>query len=337
MKEAPMKAVCVTAERTLELRDVPAPTEPPPGYLLVDIQAAAINHGDKTFLKMPQAAGNALATRVHDVWGASASGKVVAVGTGVPASYAVNQSVAIYRSLQRELPVLGMWCERVQVPYLTCLSLPDHVEAKRYGGSLVNVFTAYAFLEEAIADGHRGVIATAGSSATGQALAAFARRRRVPAILLVRTPEARAELRRQGIEHVIVTQGDFLAELGQRAADLGATAVFEGVGGELVSRIAPVLPMNAVVSFYGFLAGPAPMSIPSVLFMTKNLTLKRFSNFESRAVREAARLESALEDMASCINDPLFETRIGQEFRLDQFEAAMDYQGRSGAKAVFTL
>lgn len=331
-----MQAVCVTADRTLELREIAAPTEPPPGYLLVDIEAAAINHGDKTFLKMPQAAGNASATRVHDVWGASATGKVVAVGTGVPASYA-GRSVAIYRSLQRDQPILGLWCERAQVPYLTCLPLPEHVEAKRYSGSLVNVFTAYAFLEQAMSEGHRGVIATAGSSATGQALAAFAWRRGVPAILLVRTLDAKAELQRRGIEHVIVTQEGFLAKLGSLAAELGATAVFEGVGGELVSQIAPVLPMNSTVSFYGFLAGPAPVSVPSVLFMMKNLTLKRFSNFESVIVRNAAILDAALHDMASCIGDPLFETRVGQEFRLDQFEEAMRYEGRSGTKAVFTI
>ena len=331
-----MQALCATAKRTLELRDVPTPTEPPPGYLLVDVQAAAINPGDKTFLKAPQAAGNATATRLHDVWGASAAGRVVAVGTGVPADYAVGRSVAIYRSLQRDSPILGLWCERAQVPFLTCLLLPDHVEAKRYSGSLVNVVTAYAFLEEASGEGHKGVIATAGNSATGQALAVFARRRGVPAILLVRSPEAREELQSHGIEHVIVTREGLLAELGSLAAKLGATAVFEGVGGELISRVAPVLPMNSTVYFYGFLAGPAPVSIPSVLFMTKNLTLKRFSNFEIATVRDAAKLEAALKDIRSCIDDPLFQTHTGQEFRLDHVEAAMSYEGRSGAKAVFT-
>ncbi len=61
------------------------------------------------------------------------------------------------------------------------------------------------------------------------------------------------------------------------------------------------------------------MSIPSVLFMMKNLTLKRFSNFESAIVRDVAKLEAVLQDMASCIGEPLFETRVGQEFGLNQF------------------
>lgn len=329
-----MKAICVTPERSLELRDIPTPTEPPPGYLLVDIEASAINHGDKTFLKTPLAAGSALAPRSYDVWGASASGRVVAVGAGVPPGYA-GRAVAIYRSLQRDQPVIGLWCERAQVPYRTCLLLPERVQAKAYSGSLVNVMTAYAFLQEVTTEGHGSVIVTAGNSATGLALAALARRRRIPAILLVRTPAAKAELQRRGIEHVMINQEDSLNELTDLAARLNATAIFDGVGGELVTHIAPLLPMNSTVYFYGFLAGAAPISLPSMLIMRKNLTLRRFSNFESATVRDAEKLDAALEALQSCIDDSLFETRIGQEFRLDQFDAAMSYEAVPGAKAVF--
>ncbi len=328
-----MKAVCVTEGRALELRDIPTPTEPPPGYLLVDIEAAAINHGDKTFLKAPLAAGNSPAMRLHDVWGASASGRVVSVGAGVPAAYA-DRSVAIYRSLRRDLPIIGMWCERAQVPWLTCLPLPDHVPAKAYCGSLVNVVTAYAFLEQIVAEGHGGVIATAGDSATGRALAALARRRGLSAILLARTSEAKAALNRLGAEHILVAQDGYLPALEALAARLGATAVFDGVGGALVSDIAPVLPMNSTVYFYGFLAGASPVSLSSAVFMMKNLTFRRFSNFESSTVRDEAKLTAALEDLESCIGDPLFHTRIGQEFRLDQIDAAMAHEATPRAKAV---
>lgn len=328
-----MKAICVTEQRDLEVRDIPTPSEPPPGYLMVDIAAAAINHGDKTFLKMPQAAGNPFAARLHDTWGASAAGRVVAVGADVPAGYADRQ-VAIYRSLQRQLPVLGLWCERALVPYLCCLPLPDDVPAAAYSGSLVNVVTAYAFLEEAAGEGHRGVIVTAGNSATGLALAALARRRGMETILLVRTPAARVASRQQGIEHVLVIGEGLPAELADLAATLGTTAVFDGVGGELISRIGPVLPMNSTVYCYGFLAGPAPISLPSVLFMMKNLTLKRFSNFESATVLDPVKLKAALDDLQTCIDDPLFQTRVGREFPLDRIDAAMGYEAVPGAKAV---
>jgi hypothetical protein len=72
---------------------------------------------------------------------------------------------------------------------------------------------------------------------------------RLPAILLVRTPAAKAELQRRGIEHVVVNQEGFLSELADLAARLGATAIFDGVGGELVTGIAPILPMNSTIYF----------------------------------------------------------------------------------------
>ena len=93
-----MKAICVTNVRGLEVREVPEPRDPPPGHLVVRGEAAAINHGDKTFLKRPEAARPTLARSLHDIWGASAAGEVVVAGPGVPDGY-VGRRVAIYRSI----------------------------------------------------------------------------------------------------------------------------------------------------------------------------------------------------------------------------------------------
>jgi NADPH:quinone reductase len=328
-----MKAICVTASRELEVRDIPTPNEPAPGHVLVDMDASAINHGDKTFLRMPNAAGNALALGPHGVWGASGAGRVVAIGAGVPADYAGKQ-VAIYRSLDRSPESVGLWCERAHVPYTACVILPDHVRARDYCGSLVNVMTAYAFLEEIAEAGHKGVIVTAGNSATGYALACLARSRKVSAIFLVRTEAAREALRRSGAEHVLITSEGFTDTLGALSAELGATAVFDGVGGDLLGKIAPSLPMNSTIYLYGILGGAAPVSIQSVLFMMKNLTIRRFSNFESRTVKERERLVAALKALEGVIDDPMFATKIGKTFRYDQIEQAMTYESRDGAKAV---
>jgi len=328
-----MRAICVTPGRELEVRDIPTPTAAAPGHVLIDVEASAINHGDKTFLRMPTAAGNALPMGQNDVWGASGAGRVIALGAGVPAEYKDSQ-VAIYRSLSRSPQSLGLWCERAHVPYTTCLILPEDVRARDYCGSLVNVITAYAFLEEIVEAGHKGVIVTAGNSATGHALAALARSRKLPAIFLVRTEAARETLGRLGAEHVIVTREGFTDTLGALSAKLGTTAVFDGVGGDLLTSIVPVLPMNSTVYFYGFLGGAVPVSIQSVLIMMKNLTLKRFSNFESRTVKDHDRLVSALKAFEGVIHDPVFRTRIGQEFPLDQIERAMAYEALKGEKAV---
>ena len=314
-----MKAICVDENRDLQLREIEAPLAPPPGYVTVRIAAAAINPGDKTFLKAPGAAGGMFGNRLEDVWGASAAGTVIEAGEGVPEHYK-DRKVAIYRSLQLDQAVLGLWCETALVPYLTCLPLPESVDARDYSGSLVNVATAYAFLEQAAAEGHRGIVVTAGGSATGRAVVELARRRGVPAVVITRDWSSTP---------------DFLRELEQTAADLGATAVFDGVGGSLISRILPALPRKSSLYCYGFLDRAEPVTFHSSLLMMKDLTIRRFSNFESPTVRDPRKLAAMLADLEGCIEDPAFRTKLGRIFDLADFDAAMQYAAAHGAKPVF--
>ena len=328
-----MKAICVTEARELEVRNVPTPTEAPSGHLLIEVEASAINHGDKTFLKMP-AATTGLNTSLYDVWGASAAGRVLSAGADVSAGY-VGRKVAVYRSLTPSAQTVGLWAERCVVPFTSCVMLPEELSAIDYSGSLVNVITAYAFLEAIAAEGHTGVIVTAGASATGLAIAALARRKGMPVLFLVRSQHAGEQLRALECDHVLVTSDDdFDAKFEQLAEELKTTAVFDGVGGELITRIAPRLPRNSTVWFYGFLAGAAPVSVPSLTFMAKNLTMKTFSNFNSATVRDAAKLRQALASLQTQVADPLFRTKVGKTFRLDQIGEAMAYEAQPGAKAV---
>ncbi|RFU49717.1 alcohol dehydrogenase catalytic domain-containing protein [Paraburkholderia sp. DHOC27] len=330
-----MKAICVTATRDLEVRDVTAPTEAAAGHVVIQMAASAINHGDKTFLKRPASVGAALPPVQHDVWGASGAGTVIAIGDGVPARY-LGRQVAVYRSLGRSTQSIGLWSEQAQMPYTNCLILPDHVAALDYSGSLVNVMTAYAFIEEIVAAGHRGIIVTAGHSATGNAMAALARQRNLPVIFLVRTDAARDALHAAGVEHVIVTHEGYTTTLAERAAQLGTTAVFDGVGGRLLSEVATALPVNSTIWCYGFLDAASPMAFPTALVMGKNLVIRRFSNFDSATVRDRSKLEAALEALEKVIDDPLFRTRVGATFAYEQIEAAMAYEGAGGVKAVLT-
>jgi NADPH:quinone reductase-like Zn-dependent oxidoreductase len=317
-----MKAVCVKPDRSLEVRDVPTPTAPPEGHVLVRMAASAINHGDHTFLKMRSLLG--LPSSRHDIWGASGAGRIVAVGPGVPTGFAGRQ-VAIYRSLSAILSseTIGLWSEMAQVHHLSCLILPDHVAAEDYSGSLVNLVTAYAFLRQAVEDGHRGIVATAGNSATGRALAEFARRETIPVVSVVRSPTARGELERLGASHVLdATDPKFERDFEALAEKLRATAVFDGTGGQPLARILPVLPKGSTIYCYGFLAG-APVPLPTALLVTKNLVLKGFSNFASATVQDPARLADALTAISALADHPAFRTRLGERFSLDQIDAAM--------------
>jgi NADPH:quinone reductase len=327
-----MKAVCVTPDRKLEARNITRPETPPAGHLLVQMESSAINHGDISFLARGLATAMSMGAR--EVWGASGVGRVIAVGDGVSDTYA-GRTVAVYRSLRPTPETIGLWSERVVVHPLSCLILPDSVRARDYSGSLVNMITPYAFLEQMTEEGHKGVVVTAGGSATGNALEVLARRRGIPTLHLVRTEAAKHELQALGITSALVTSDpDFERDFAARAGELGATAVFDGIGGELIGRIIPHLPANATVYGYGFLGGNTPLGVTSLQVMLKNLTIKRFSNFESATVKDDRRLAAALAALAEVAADPLFRTKIGKEFSFEEIELAMAYEAARGEKAV---
>ena len=277
------------------------------------MEASAITHGDKFFLTRPMptvpTAGG------HDVYGANGAGTIVAAGDGVPVGI-LGKRVAIYKSLARSVDTVGLWCERAQVPYTSCFVLPDRVRARDLCGSLANVLTVHAFLDEMAAEGRKGIVVTAGNSATGLVTAALVRRRNVPAIFLVRSAAAREALLRHGVEHVV------------------ATTVFDGVGGELLSRILPHLPVNAAIRVYGFLGGLAPITLPTMLLMRKNLTFRRFTVLESATISDPARLAAAVKEIGTFIDDELFRTQIGEEFPLGAIDRAMGYEAMEGGRAL---
>ena len=68
--------------------------------------------------------------------------------------------------------------------------------------------------------------------------------------------------------------------------------------------------------------------------MAKNLTLRRFANLESATVKEPQQLAAAVKDIEGLIDDPLFRTRIGRQFRFDQVDEAMAYEPVSGSRAI---
>jgi NADPH:quinone reductase len=157
--------------------------------------------------------------------------------------------------------------------------------------------------------------------------------RAFPALAIVRSAAAQEELGRLGVSHVLVASDPaFETQFAALAGRLKATAMFDGGGGALVTRILPLLPINSTLYSYGFMAGPEPVSFPTVLLITKNIVMKGFSNFASATVQNPERLSAALTMLSGMIDHPAFKTRIRQIFPLDQIGAAM--KAETEAKSI---
>ena len=327
-----MKAICVKPDRELEVRDIPRPEAAAAGHIIIKMDACAINPGDITFLR--RLAPMTLLPRKYDEWGVSGVGTVVNVGAGVPPHYA-GKKVSVYRSLVSTTDIVGTWCEYAQLHFLNCVVLPDDVDALDYSGSLVNVITPYAFWKQAVDEGHKGILATAGGSATGIAMLGIAIACDIPIVSIVRDQAGKDKLKALSAQNILVQDDpNFLAGLAEMTERLKTTAIFDGVGGELVNQIAPLLPRSSTVYSYGFLGKESNFNLPSELFMAKNLTIKSFGNFLSPTVVDHKLLEAALNHLSEMISMPHFKTKQGKQFKFEEIDAALKYVGKDGEKRV---
>lgn len=329
-----MKAIVHTGN-SVELQNVPKPTNAEPGHLLIKMEACAINPGDKTFIHRPLPLG--AASSLYNVYGVSGAGTVIEAGQGVPEIY-TNKKVAVYRSLKPSESIVGTWCGYAHVPYLDCAILPDGANTADYSGSLVNIITPYAFLQQIKQNGDKAIISTAGTSATGIAMVGICSAYNFPLISLVRNEKGKQELENLGAENIIVqTDADFKQQLKDLALKLEARAVFDGVGGAILNQIIDVLPTYATIYTYGYLGGEEPFIFHTNILNAKGLSITSFGNFRSETVRDSQRLEKALTEIGEIIHLPHFKTKTGKHFKLEEINEALEFIGEDGEKAVLDL
>ena len=136
---------------------------------------------------------------------------------------------------------------------------------------------------------------------------------RIPVVSVVRDEAGKEELSEFGAENVLVREAKtFQNDIAEIARQLGTTAVFDGVGAEIVNRIAPALPPHATVYSYGRLGKESLFSIACDLLMAKDLTLKSFSNFRSATVRNPLELETALEELSAIQRPASIQDKAGE-------------------------
>ena len=326
-----MKAI-IRSAKGLEFSTAPQPVKAEAGHLLMKMICCGINPGDLAFIHRPLPPGSVLS--LYNIHGVSGVGEVLDIGEGVPGSYR-GKKVTMYRSLSPSERMVGTWSTYAHVPYLDCVILPDNVQPEEYAGSMVNIITPYAFLKQVIAEGHRGIISTAGTSATGIAMVGICNYFDFPLISIVRKKEGKAALDALGAKNVVVREeASFKTDLTERAKALGTTAIFDGVGGEVLNDIIDAIPPFSTIFSYGYLGDDTPLTIQLRTLTAKGLTIRPFANFRTPTVQNPANLALALEEIGRFIDRPHFKTKVGKKFGLEEIEAALAFSDPTGGKAI---
>ena len=330
-----MKAITITGKGQVALNEVPQPNEATSGHVIIKMNALGVNAGDKFFIGGNFPKGMFTESR-HDIAGVSGVGKVTAIGDGVPQNY-LGKLVTVYRSLTNDQEIVGTWSEYAHLPYLQCAILPDDSNPEEYAGVLVNIITAYGAYKQAVKEGHKGIVITAGNSDTGKAMLGFALEAGLPAIAIVRNENAKQELEDLGANHVLI-QGtpQFQQEFALLAGKLSVTAIFDGVGGALLSQLLEVAIPGSTVYAYGFLGGLDAVSFHTGILI-KGITIKGFSNFKTEVVQDHKQLETALKEISKVIHKPHFKFTVARKFSFDQIDRALAFEPEGGGKVVLTV
>lgn len=332
--EKKMNALCLIPGEGVKLQQVRQPESAKPGHLLIKMQACAINPGDKAFIKLPLPPGSVLS--LYDVYGVSGAGTVIATGDGVPEAYR-GKKVSMYRSLKSSESMIGTWCEYAHMHYLDCIILPDDAVPEEYAGSVPNAITPYGFLQQVSAEGHKGILSTAGTSATGIAMLGICLANNFPLISIVRNEAGKKELAALGATHIVV-QNDpaFRQQVQEFSKELSATAIFDGVGGEVLNKIIEVIPNNAAIYLYGYLGDAIPLTVHTRTLSAKGITIRPFINFRTETVMNPQRLEKALQDLGAIFHQPHFKTKPGPTYSFAEINDALAFTAAHGEKPILS-
>jgi NADPH2:quinone reductase len=327
-----MKAICITPEKGPHQEETPQPQKAAPGHLLIKMTASAINPGDKTFINRPLPPGSV--TSLYNIYGASGAGQVIGIGEDVPEAFK-NSNVTIYRSLHYSDKMVGAWSQYAHMHWLDCVILPPGENPKDYSGSLVNIITPYAFRQQTVAEGHKGILSTAGNSATGIAMIGMSIAWQFPLISIARNQQSKQKLQALGATHVLAADDpDFIPQLKTMSVALETTAIFDGVGGSILNKLIDPMPINSTIYSYGYLGDDTPFTAHTRTLSTKNISFRPFANIRTQTVTNPQNLENALAAIGKIIHMPHFKTKTGKTFNLASITEALAFDDNTGAKAV---
>src|SRR5712672_2500324 len=205
--------------QVLELSDMPEPSGPAAGEVLVGIAYAPINMNDLYVIQGAFPVRPSLPSFV----GNEGVGRVVAVGSGV-GHIKVGDRVLI--------PLYAFsWRERLVVPAAGLFSLPD-ADPRQLAMLGINPPTASLLLDEA-SDLKPGdwVVQNAANSGVGRSLIAIAKVRGLKTINLVRRPELVPELQAIGGDLVVVDEDGALDKIKTIVGDGRVQLAIDGVSG----------------------------------------------------------------------------------------------------------
>jgi NADPH:quinone reductase-like Zn-dependent oxidoreductase len=272
----------------LKYVDIPEPAAPGPNQVLIGVEFSPLNQSDLLLARGIYGTRPALPT----VIGNEGVGRVLAVGAGVKNVKAGDRVLAPLSSFT--------WRERMVLSADGLFALPPDADPRQLSMLAINPPTAAQLLSEYVnLKPGEWVVQNSANSAVGRWVIAFAKKRGLKTVNIVRRPELVPELKAIGGDVVVVDSPDVSKEIKTSVAQAELRLALDGVSGPATGVLASTLSPNGTLVVYAAMS-LAPMSISPLDVIFKPLTIRGFwlGHPESTA-KGASTLAQAAEMIAS--------------------------------------
>lgn len=248
----------------LAVREVPRPV-PQRGQVLVRVHRSPVNPSDVLFCHGRYGTAPALPVTP----GFEGCGTVVEAGGGWLARRLMGRRIA--GAVQGRD---GFWADYVVLNAAEAVPVPADIPDTSAASAIVNPLTALSLLHPARRGAHRAMVQTAGASQVGRMLQRLAARHGVPLISIVHREALAAQLRQEGVPHVLDSSApEFDQQLHALTRALGATWAVDAVAGAMTARLAEAMPKGSTIAIYGVLSGePAQVGAGDLIFRRQTVT-----------------------------------------------------------------
>ena len=221
--------------------------QPKAGEVLIQVEAIGVNYSDtlrrrnKYFQPTP----------LPYVLGAEAVGKIVSVGDGVTAPYAVGTTVLAI------LPFGGGYAEYVAAIAQYCIPLPPHMDVKTATAIFVQGSTAQLMISQVAKDlQHKTVLINAAAGGVGSLLVQLAKLNGAKVIATSSSDEKLNFAKAIGADATVnYSKPDWSKEVMRANNGSGVDIAFEMVGGDVYHETVKLLAHGGHLIIYGCASG----------------------------------------------------------------------------------
>jgi NADPH:quinone reductase-like Zn-dependent oxidoreductase len=300
----------------LEIEDI-ALAAPKEGELRVRIEAIGLNRAEAMYRS-----GAYLETPpTPSTNGYEASAVVAELGPGVT-GFKPGDPVSVIPAFS--LTKYGVYGDEAIVPVHAVFKRPAGLSAIESAAVWMAYLTVYGALVD-IANVRKGdaVIITAASSSVGIASIQSVNHLGGVSIAATRTRAKAEELKRQGAQHVVVTDEEDLAvEVMRITGGKGARVAFDPAAGPMIVKLAEAMAPLGIIIEYGALSSD-PTQFPLFPVLAKGLSIRGYTLFEFLPV--AAKVEAAAAFIYEGFAKGAFKPVVAKVFELGDIVEAHRY------------